>query len=164
MKLDVSGSNDRMTRREFLRRICSKKDSRVIINKGKCTGCGRCTVDCPTRALILSRGGNTDVYQLSFRPDLCDTCGFCERSCPESCLQLAKEIAGSNTDKKAGVIFEDKMCRCIGCGLPLFPQAMMKIVISKVFKAGEPTWPFNLCPSCRAKSQFEGKRIEKGKT
>lgn len=164
MKLHLSGSKDRMTRREFLKGIRPKKNMRVLIDKEKCTGCGLCMVDCPTRALSLSGDGNKVVYQFFFRPDLCDACGICIKTCPENCLQLEQEIEGNTRDKKAEVIFEDKICRCIGCEIPLFPQAMVKNLETKIFAVGKPTWSFNLCPACRVKSLFEVKRIEKGMT
>ena len=156
MKLDLSGPKEPMSRREFLG-IRSSRDVRVIIDREKCTGCGLCMVDCPTRALSLSRGGHQDTYQFSFRPDLCDACGHCKRSCPENCLQLEQALEGSDTDSQAGVIFEDKICRCSSCGIPLFPQAMVKNLEAKMFGAGKPTWSFNLCPSCRIKPRIEGK-------
>ena len=160
MKLHLSGSKDRMTRREFLMRIHPKKDVRVIINKEKCTGCGLCLVDCPTQALSLSRGAKEDVYQFLFRSHFCDACGVCKRSCPEHCLELEEKIGENSKDKETEVIFEDKVCRCIGCGTPLFAQAMVKSMETKVFASRKPTWSFNLCPSCRVKSHFEGKKIE----
>ena len=163
IRLEPSGSKERMTRREFLG-IRSKKDVRVVIDREKCTGCGLCIVDCPTRALSLSRDGNQDAYQFFFRADLCNACGSCKESCPENCLELEQKLKGSKTDNQAVVIFEDKICRCIGCGIPLFPQAMVKNLEAKMFPSGKPTWSFNLCPSCRINVQLGGKGSEKSNT
>jgi ferredoxin len=163
MRLRLPGSKEKMTRREFLRTIRPKKDWRVIIHKDKCTGCGLCMVDCPTQALSLSRGGKQEAYQFLFRPDRCDACGICERSCPENCLRLERESEGKSREKQAAILFEDEICRCTGCGIPLFPRAMVKKIEDKMMTAGKPTWSFDFCPSCRVKSQFEGERIEKSK-
>jgi uncharacterized protein with PIN domain len=57
-------------------------------------------------------------------------------------------------EKEAIVIFEDNISRCLECGTPLYPQAMVKRLESKIFTTKENTWPFHLCPSCRMKTQF----------
>jgi ferredoxin len=163
MKLHLTGSKDRMTRREFLG-IRRRKNVKLIIDKEKCTGCGLCMVGCPTRALNLSRGVHQDTYQIFFTSALCDACGICETSCPENCIQLQQGIEENTTDRQIEVVFKDEFCHCIGCGTPLFPEAMLKNLETKIFAAGKPTWSFNLCPSCRFKSQFEGKRIGESKT
>jgi hypothetical protein len=38
---------------------------------------------------------------------------------------------------------------------------MVKKLKTKIFMTKEPTWSFNLCPSCRIKTQFEKKMEEK---
>jgi hypothetical protein len=58
------------------------------------------------------------------------------------------------TGKGAKVMFEDEISKCKECGIPLYPQAMMKKLESKVFMVKEYAWPFHLCPSCRMKTQF----------
>jgi hypothetical protein len=52
------------------------------------------------------------------------------------------------------VIFDDKISKCMECGIPLYPQAMIKKLGSKVFMVKEYAWTFHLCPSCRIKTQF----------
>jgi len=189
-----------MTRREFLRIPRSKNDVIPIIDKEKCTGCGLCTIDCPTKAFVISQISEKEIYQLVFLRENCNACGVCEKSCPENCLQLVEQ--GSDQDRigkeaspstpqhsdrglsstraqteglrvdpergqalgaaeRAKVIFEDKISRCMECGIPLFPQAMVKKLESKIFMAKEQAWPFHLCPSCRMKSQFKNEMIEK---
>jgi formate hydrogenlyase subunit 6/NADH:ubiquinone oxidoreductase subunit I len=150
-----------MTRREFLKGLRSKDDGIPIIDKEKCTGCGLCTIDCPTKALTISQNGESDTYQILFRQETCNACGVCKKSCPENCLRLEQRHEPSKTDKKAKVIFEDKISRCIGCGIPLFPQAMVKNLKSKIFIARESNWPFDLCPSCRIKFQVAREIVRK---
>jgi Pyruvate/2-oxoacid:ferredoxin oxidoreductase delta subunit len=126
-----------------------------IIDKEKCTGCGLCTIHCPTQALTISQNNEGNSYQLLFREEACDACGVCEKSCPENCLQwMEEEPVQEKSRKEAKVIFEDKISRCLECGTPLFPHAMIKKLESTIFNTGKTTWPFNLCPSCRMKTQF----------
>jgi len=170
---------NRLSRREFLRIPRPKNDVILVLENEKCTGCGLCTIDCPTKALTFSLNGERNTYQILFRQEICDACGACEKSCPEDCLQLVEQgseqdrIANpvrnsrgplnpaaeqrgiiSNGVKDAKVIFDDKISKCTECGIPLFPQAMIKKLESKVFMAKKYAWPFHLCPSCRMKSQF----------
>jgi ferredoxin len=152
-----------MTRREFLKGIRPKNDGIPIIHKGKCTGCGLCAVDCPTRALTILRIDEEDTYQIVFRHDLCNSCAICEKSCPEHCLQLEQGSGLGRIDKEAKVIFEDKISRCIGCGIPIFPQAMINRLKLKILGIGDLPWPFDLCPSCRIKTQFERETVRKDK-
>lgn len=162
MNLQSSESKDRMSRREFLRIPRPKNVVIPTINKENCTGCGLCTIDCPTKALTISQKSERDTYQILFRQEACNTCGVCEKSCPENCLQLVEQ--GPEQDRmreETKVIFEDKISRCTECGIPLFPQAMVKKLESKIFTTGKPIWSFNLCPSCGIKTQFERKPIEK---
>jgi ferredoxin len=155
MKLHAFGSKDGISRREFLKILRPKDNGIPVIDKEKCTGCGLCTIDCPTKALTIFQKSEGDSYQLLFREEACNACGVCEKSCPENCLQLVEK--GPKQDsmgKEPKVIFEDKISKCMECGIPLFPQAMVKKLESKIFTTEEPSWPFNLCPSCRMKTQF----------
>jgi len=155
MKLHALGSKDRISRREFLKVIRLKNNVIPFIDKEKCTGCGLCAIDCPTKALIINQNSEKDIYQLLFRQEACNACGVCQKSCPENCLQLVeKEPEKDKTGKETKVIFEDNISRCMECGTPLFPRSMAKKMKTKIFIANEPTWPFELCPSCRMKSQF----------
>lgn len=155
MKLNMLGSKDRINRREFLKVIRLKNNGIPFIDKEKCTGCGLCTIDCPTQALMISQSSEKDAYQLLFRQEACHACGVCEKSCPENCLQLVeKEPEWNETGKEAEVIFEDNISRCVECGIPLFPRSMVKKMETKISMNRKTTWPFELCPSCRMKSQF----------
>lgn len=165
MKRLALGSKDGISRREFLKIIRLKNHGRPLIDKEKCTGCGLCAIDCPTRALTISQSGEKDTYQLLFRQEACNGCGVCEKSCPENCLQLVeKEPEQNKAGKEAEVIFEDNLSRCIVCGIPLFPRSMVKKLETKILTNRETTWPFNLCPSCRIKTQFKKEMVERIKT
>jgi ferredoxin len=165
MKSHALGFKDRMSRREFLKIPRGKGHGMLLIDKGKCTGCGLCTVDCLTKAFTIFQNVERDIYQLLFHKEACNGCGVCEKSCPENCLQLVeKEPERNETGKEAKVIFEDNLSRCMECGIPLFPQSMVKKMETKISMNKETTWPFELCPSCRIKTHFRKEIIERIKT
>ena len=150
-----------MSRREFLKGIRPKKDGFPILDKEKCTGCGLCAIDCPTEALKILKSKERETYQLLFTQDLCNSCAQCEKSCPEECLRLECGAELGERGILAEVIFEDRLCRCSGCGTPLFPKAMILRLRTKVEGTGDFPWPLDLCPSCRVRTQFERERIGK---
>jgi len=150
-----------MSRREFLRIPRAKNDVILILDKEKCTGCGLCTIDCPTKALTLSQDVERDSYQILFQQEICNACGVCEKSCPEDCLQMiGQEPEKKKIGREPKAIFNDEISKCMECGIPLFPQAMVKKLESKLFMIKECAWPFHLCSSCRMKSQFQNEMIK----
>ena len=150
-----SAYKNRLSRREFLGIPRPKNAVTLFLDKEKCTGCGLCAIDCPTRALTFSQKRETDIYQILFRQEDCDACGVCEKSCPEGCLRMVdQEPRQKEVERDAEVIFDDKISKCMECGIPLYPQAMVRRLESKVFMAKEYAWTFHLCPSCRMRSQF----------
>ena len=165
MRLNALGSKDRISRREFLKIVRLKDHVRPFIDKEKCTGCGLCTVDCPTKAFIINQSNEGDTYQLVFRQEACDACGVCKKSCPENCLQLIEKDPEQNeAGKEAEVIFEDNLSRCVECGIPLFPRSMVKKMENKISMNEKTSWPFELCPSCRMRTQFRKERVERIRT
>jgi len=175
-------SEGRLSRRDFLRIPRPKDKGTLILDKEKCTGCGLCTIDCPTKALVIHQISEKETFQLIFLKEACNACAICEKSCPENCLQLVGQGSEQDRSRKETkvnpegrfstspskarlgavewVIFEDKISRCMECGIPLFPQAMIKKLESKIYMTGEQAWPFHLCPSCRMKTQFKNGMIK----
>jgi ferredoxin len=150
-----------MSRREFLGIPRPKNNGVLILDKERCTGCGLCAIDCQTKALTLSQIGEKDTYQLLFRQEICDACGVCEKSCPENCLRMVdQEPEKKKVEKESEVIFEGNISRCLECGTPLYPQAMVERLESKILITKKNTWPFHLCPSCRMKTQFKNGMIK----
>lgn len=121
-------------------------------------------MDCSTGAITIIQSEKGETYHLLFRYDICNACGLCEKSCPEQCLQLKQGPEMGGTEKEAEVIFEDKISKCIECGIPLFPQAMINRLKLKILGIEGFPWPFDLCPSCRIKTQFEREMVGKSKT
>jgi len=61
-----------------------------IIDKEKCTLCGKCTATCPTHALILIPKKNDILYI----PSLCEGCALCYYVCPEQAILEGKDEIG----------------------------------------------------------------------
>jgi NADH-quinone oxidoreductase subunit I len=69
----------------------------------KCVGCGLCAAICPSRAIYVEAGENTDthrvspgeryaqLYEINFTR--CVFCGFCEEACPTGAIKLGHEFA-----------------------------------------------------------------------
>lgn len=127
----------------------------VTLEKARCTGCGLCTLDCPTGALAFLPGEETDVYQLRFKHKLCIACGQCVKICPEKCLHLERSLEMDVIKRPATVLFEDAIARCAGCGSPLASKAMIKNIKAKVLATGQAVPPtLDLCPDCKVKVQL----------
>ena len=126
---------------------------KVTLDDSKCTGCGLCALDCPTRALIVSSSEEAEVYQLLFKHSLCVACGQCVEVCPEQCLHLERTLELDRLNSPATVLFEDEIVRCSECGSPIASRAMINSIKAKVPVTGQfPSSQLELCPMCKIKS------------
>jgi len=123
---------------------------RLKIDISQCTGCGLCSLDCPTGALSLV--SDTRSCQLLFRHQACVGCGQCVTVCPESCLHLKKILELERLDKPAEVIFASEIARCHRCGAPIAPRAMIDKLRARIAAAQGTTTQLDICPACRTKS------------
>ncbi len=128
----------------------------VEVDSSRCTGCGLCALDCPTEALTFQRKGEDDSYRILFQHDLCVGCGLCRKFCPEQCLSVERGLDLNKIGKGASILFEDRISRCRDCGIPLFPQAMIGRLGTKMSVAGNALWALDLCPVCRLKRPLAG--------
>jgi len=163
MKRPFLASEDPLTRREFFKAVRLKNVFNPVVDREKCTGCSLCAIHCPTGALAILQNVEKNLYQILFRQDLCDGCGMCEKPCPEHCFRLQRGSSQKITGTVPRVIFEDRILRCHGCNAPLFPEALAKRLKPRVPSTEGIGVLFDLCPSCRMKTQWAGERVEKSK-
>lgn len=73
----------------------------IIIDKGKCTGCGVCVQICPYRAIVVVDG------KAEYVVEECFLCGHCQAVCPEGAVDLPQmpiKLGLATMDEKNGVI------------------------------------------------------------
>ncbi len=139
-----------ISRRELLK--MAVPFGKVEIDKTQCTGCGLCTLDCPTGALSIPEIED-DKYRLIFRYGTCIACGECIKACPEHCLSLEHTLEPDRLNQPSTVLFEDRVVRCRQCNSYVAVEAMINRLRSKVH-AARGDCRFELCPSCKIKAQF----------
>ena len=140
----------KISRRELFKLV--SPFGKVTLDGSKCTGCGLCALDCPTRALTVSSSGEADVYQLLFKYGLCVACGQCVEVCPEQCLHLERTLELDRLNSPVMVLFEDEIVRCSECGSPIASRAMINNIKAKVSATGQfPSSQLELCPMCKIK-------------
>ena len=144
-----------ISRRELLKLV--SPFGMVTLDSSRCTGCGLCALDCPTRALTVASNEEADVYQLLFKHGLCIACGKCIEVCPEQCLYLERTLDLDRLNRPATVLFDDQIARCPECGRPVASKAMINSIKAKVPVAGQFTASqFELCPECKIKGWRQG--------
>jgi len=141
-----------ISRRELLK--MASPLGRVELDISRCTGCGLCSVDCPTEALTLSADADKGTYQLLFRHGICIACNKCLEVCPEQCLSLERVVEIDRIGSPAAVLFEDEIVRCRECGSPVGPRSMINSIKARMPAAGEPLPQLELCPGCRVKAML----------
>lgn len=67
----------------------------------KCTQCGLCAAQCPTKAISLEQQGS----YWSVEPKKCLFCGYCEDVCAEKALAMGSGYELTEKNDKAGKIF-----------------------------------------------------------
>jgi ferredoxin len=93
----------------------------VMVGDG-CTLCGACVTACPSEALAMEEEENTT---LTFRAASCVACGGCEPVCSENVVRVDRATRLSALAEERHVLFQDSSPRCVSCGEPIMPQAML---------------------------------------
>jgi len=125
----------------------------VTLNSDACTLCMACAGTCPSGA--LSSGGKTP--RLVFRELQCHQCGLCRETCPEDAIQLVPRLLlDPGAAENQTVLRETEPFRCVECGVPFAPPAMIDRIKEKL--AGH--WMYanerqlrrlQMCPTCRTR-------------
>jgi len=152
---EFAGSNQDKPEGEISRRELLKMASplgKVTLDNTRCTGCGLCTLECPTEALTVMTGEEADFYQLLFKHNACFACNQCVEVCPEQCLHLERTIEPDKLNDPPVVLFEDLVARCRDCGDVIGSRAMVDSLRAKLTATGGfPGSHFELCPRCKNK-------------
>ncbi|MBI4506612.1 MAG: 4Fe-4S binding protein [Chloroflexi bacterium] len=124
----------------------------VDIDTAGCTTCEACATVCPTGALASERGA--DGIAITFDPTLCPACGLCAPRCPEAehgVLRLRRAIDLRRLGAGRVVLRRDETPRCVACGRPIAPAAMMArlaAMLGDEYAALSPVLT-RLCSDCR---------------
>ncbi len=131
---------------------------RLQLDGSRCTGCGLCTQECSTKALIVSSSEKTDEYQLLFRHDLCVACSRCIQVCPEQCLYSEHAQGLDKIDDRASLLFESEIARCRACGDFIGSKAMINGLQVRLQTMGSSlALQLELCPTCKIKQSILGR-------
>lgn len=65
----------------------------VVVDIGRCKGCGVCVAACPCNVLALSTSVNDKGYNYAemANADNCTGCASCGVICPDSCLVIYRQ-------------------------------------------------------------------------
>ena len=85
----------------------------------KCIGCALCAAACPSDAIFVEAGENTDEeryspgerYARTYEINLlrCIYCGFCEDACPTEAVVLGHDYELSFTNRQSAIITKEKL-------------------------------------------------------
>jgi len=148
----MNSKKEQISRRELLQKLSPL--GRVSLDATKCTGCALCTQECPTGALTVLLGEESDTFRLLFKHGVCVACGKCVEICPEKALRVERLLEPDKLEGQS-VLFEDEIARCSRCGCAIGPKTMIEKLQARVTASGHSiTAQFGLCPKCKTQTQF----------
>ncbi len=125
----------------------------VAVNQDTCTLCMACAGACPSGALFS--GGN--LPRLVFREFLCHQCGHCQETCPEAAIRLMPRLRLDNESTgDQTVVREAEPFRCVECGAPFAPPAMVDRMKQKLaghwmYASERQLRRLQMCRTCRTR-------------
>ena len=98
----------------------------------KCIGCALCAAACPSDAIFVEAGDNTDEeryspgerYASTYEINMlrCIFCGFCEDACPTEAIVLEKDYELSYTDRLTAIYDKGRLLVKVPAGGSPTPQ------------------------------------------
>jgi len=98
----------------------------------KCIGCALCAAACPSDAIFVEAGENTDEeryspgerYASTYEINMlrCIFCGFCEDACPTEAIVLEKDYELSYTDRLTAIYDKNRLLVKVPAGGSPTPQ------------------------------------------
>jgi NADH-quinone oxidoreductase subunit I len=98
----------------------------------KCIGCALCAAACPSDAIFVEAGENTDEeryspgerYASTYEINMlrCIFCGFCEDACPTEAIVLEKDYELSYTDRLTAIYDKGRLLVKVPAGGSPTPQ------------------------------------------
>ncbi len=81
----------------------------------KCTGCGACSMACPTRCIEVT--DEADQRTMLYCLDRCSYCGQCADVCPEDAITMSPEFELATNDiNDIRIVAHLALVRCGTCG------------------------------------------------
>ena len=133
----------------------------VAVNSDACTLCMACAGACPSAA--LSSGGKTP--SLVFREFKCHQCGLCRETCPEGAIQLVPRLLlDHGATESQTILREAEPFRCIECGMPFAPPAMIERIKKKLsghwmYASERQLRRLQMCRTCRTRDALTSKEM-----
>lgn len=63
---------------------------KILVDKKKCTGCGKCEEECPKGGAIWSIDRKTNIAKAS-NLEFCHQCTICAAKCPEEAIKIVRD-------------------------------------------------------------------------
>jgi ferredoxin len=136
----------------------------IAVDSAACTLCFSCVDVCPFKALAIGEDGAS----LEFVETSCVQCGLCNATCPEAAIELAPRLLlDPETRRCPRRLHRGEIARCIECGAPFMPQAMLDAVLNSISASSgssdEAMKYLRVCPQCRAESAMREQFIGSSK-
>ncbi len=125
----------------------------VAVDPSACTLCMACAAACPSGALSSGR----EAPRLVFQESECHQCGLCREVCPEDAIRLVPGLRpGHDAASTPTVIRESEPFRCVECGVPFAPPAMIdrmkqKLAGHRMYAGERQLRRLGMCRACRAR-------------
>lgn len=122
------------------------------VDVDKCTSCGICSINCPTRAIKIIKKGKEVIHRIY--SGKCIACGRCQEVCPEEAIYLSKKM-GQVKGTKSRLLIEKKInaITCEICGTPITSKLQIEKIKEKLEQTGhdvERLLSISVCHRCKS--------------